>query len=210
MSIAEAISLFAIMVSLAAIPSASVALVVTRSATLGAANGVATSLGIVLGDLVFILLAVLGLSAVAETMGEVFVVIRYLGAAYLLWIGYSLLSSGKDQPIRLKETKSRTSLVASLLAGFLLTLGDVKAIFFYISLFPAFMDLSALTITDLSVIVLITVVAVGGVKISYAFSANRIVQLSTGSKVGLRLDNYAKKAAGSFMLGAGTYLIVKG
>ena len=66
MSIVEAISLLAIMVSLAAIPSTSVALVVTRSVTLGVANGVATSLGIVLGDLVFILLAVLGLSAVAK------------------------------------------------------------------------------------------------------------------------------------------------
>ena len=143
-------------------------------------------------------------------MGEVFIVIRYLGAAYLWWIGFSLLTSSKDQPIRVKDSKSRTSLVASLLAGFLLTLGDIKAIFFYISLFPAFMDLSALTIADISVIVLITIVAVGGVKIAYAFSANRIVQLSSGSKVGLRLDNYAKKAAGSFMLGAGTYLIVKG
>jgi threonine/homoserine/homoserine lactone efflux protein len=210
MGIIEAISLFAIMVSLAAIPSTSVALVVTRSATLGVTNGVATSLGIVLGDLVFILLAVLGLSAVAETMGEVFIVIRHLGAAYLLWIGYSLLTSRKDQPIRVKETKSRTSLVASLLAGFLLTLGDVKAIFFYISLFPAFMDLSALTITDLFVIILITVVAVGGVKVAYAFSANEMVKFSTGLKTGSKLGICAKKAAGSFMLGAGAYLIVKG
>jgi len=52
------------MALLAALPSASVALVITRSATLGVANGIAVSAGIVLGDLIFILLAIFGLSAV--------------------------------------------------------------------------------------------------------------------------------------------------
>ena len=59
MDLLDSISLFLIMIALAAVPSTSVALVVTRSATLGISNGVAVSLGIVLGDLVFIFLAIL-------------------------------------------------------------------------------------------------------------------------------------------------------
>ncbi len=39
-----------------------------------------------LGDLVFILLVLIGLSVVAETMGGLFMNIKYLGAAYLLWL----------------------------------------------------------------------------------------------------------------------------
>ena len=77
MSIIETISLFGIMAALAAMPSTSVALVVTRSATLGVGNGIAVAMGIVLGDLVFIMLAILGLSVVAEAMGNLFVVIKY-------------------------------------------------------------------------------------------------------------------------------------
>ena len=58
------------MAALAAIPSTSVALVLTRSATLGLANGIAVATGIVIGDLIFVLLALLGLYFVAGTMGK--------------------------------------------------------------------------------------------------------------------------------------------
>jgi threonine/homoserine/homoserine lactone efflux protein len=44
----------------------------------------------VVGDFVFILLAVYGLSAIAETMGNQFVLVKYLGGAYLIWLGVSL------------------------------------------------------------------------------------------------------------------------
>lgn len=79
-----AVTLFLIMLTLAALPSASVALVVTRSATAGFANGVAVALGIVVGDLLFVALAILGLSLLAETMGAFFAILKYLGGAYLI------------------------------------------------------------------------------------------------------------------------------
>jgi len=67
MGVAEAISLFVIMITLAVIPSSSVLLVVTRSLAHGIPNGISVSIGIVLGDIIFILLAILGLSVIAET-----------------------------------------------------------------------------------------------------------------------------------------------
>ena len=76
MSIIEAIALFGIMIALAALPSASVALVVTRSATLGIPNGMAVAAGIVTGDLAFVMLAAAGLSVLAESMGYLFSAIR--------------------------------------------------------------------------------------------------------------------------------------
>jgi len=205
MSIIETITLFGIMVVLAAIPSASVALVVTRSATLGVGNGIAVAAGIVLGDLVFIILAILGLSVVAETMGSLFMIIKYLGGVYLLWLGFTLITAKSKTTITVGKNRQKSNLVASFLAGFFLTLGDIKAIVFYVSLFPMFIDLSALHVVDILVITFVTVVGVGGVKILYAISATKIVSLARD----LKFENVARKTAGGFMVGAGSYIIVK-
>lgn len=58
------------MLLLAAIPSGSVGFVVISSASRGFSSGVAASLGIVAGDLIFVTLALLGMTALAEAMGE--------------------------------------------------------------------------------------------------------------------------------------------
>jgi len=148
------------MLVLAAIPSASVALVVTRSATLGVTNGIAVALGIILGDLVFVTLAILGMSFLAETMGSFFAVLRYAGGAYLIWLGVTLLRS-KQQMELTREYSSKLSLAASFISGLFLTLGDIKAILFYASLFPAFVDMSSLSANDMIGIVIVTILGVG-------------------------------------------------
>ena len=193
------------MLALAAAPSASVALVVTRSATMGVASGIAVAAGIVLADLVFVLLVILGLSAIAEAMGSLFIVIRYFGAIYLLWLGFSLLKMEGSACYAIGEAQAGISLITSFFAGFALTLGDIKAVFFYLSLFPAFIDLNALEAGDILLIVLITVASVGGVKVFYALSAAKIAALTKG----IKLQNIARRIAGGIMLGAGSYIIAK-
>ena len=205
MSIIESITLFGIMVVLAAMPSASVALVVTRSATLGIANGLAVSVGIILGDLVFITLAIFGLSVVAEVLGSLFMAIKFLGGLYLLWLGFSLLKAANQTKITVTKTSSKSSLFASLMAGFFLTLGDIKAIIFYASLLPIYIDLSAVKILEAFSIVFITIVSVGGVKVLYAVFANKVASFAQNMK----MENAARKGAGVLMVGSGSYLIVK-
>lgn len=205
MGILEATSLFLVMLTLSLIPSSSVALVVTRSVTHGVPNGISVSLGIVLGDLIFILLAILGLSVIAETMGWLFLTIKYIGATYLIWLGYTLLASKSTTTLTVKKTNQKGSLTASFLAGLFLTLGDIKAIFFYVSLFPMFVNLEALNPIDVVMIMLVTIVTVGGVKIFYAISANKIASRLKY----YNLESKTKKAAGGFMIGAGSYLIIK-
>lgn len=205
MNIIEIISLFGIMIVLAALPSASVALVVARSVTLGIRNGIAVAAGIVAGDLIFVLLAILGLSVVAETMGSLFMIIKYLGACYLLWLGISLLTSQSKTTITPNTFKQKSSLIASFLAGVFLTLGDIKAIIFYVSLLPMFIDLSALQTQDILIVLFVTITSVGGVKVFYALSAIKVADYARE----LKFENAARKTAGGLMLGAGTYLIVK-
>lgn len=205
MSIIESTALLGIMVALAAMPSTSVALVVTRAATLGVKNGIAVAAGIVVGDLLFVMLVILGLSALAEALGSLFLIIRYLGATYLIWLGLTLLARKHTTGFTTDNPAGKGRFTTDFLAGLALTLGDIKAIFFYLSLFPVFIDLAALQLTDVFIITAITVVAVGGVKVVYAFSAAKIATLSKG----LPFEPAIRKTTGGVMIGAGSYLITK-
>jgi threonine/homoserine/homoserine lactone efflux protein len=206
MTLYASLSLFLVLFGLAAMPSASVALVVTRAAMGGFRQGAAVAGGVVLGDLVFVALALLGMSFLAETLGAFFAVLKFAGGAYLIWLGIGLIRSrGATAAAGTGQTARPTSLVMSFAAGFLLTLGDVKAIFFYASLFPTFVDLTALTARDLALIVLVTIVAVGGVKLVYAFLAQRIV----GRLQHPGVQAIGRTVAGGMLVGAGGYLLAK-
>ncbi len=204
MNFIDAIFLFAVMAALAAIPSTSVALVLTRSATLGLANGIAVATGIVIGDLIFVLLALLGLSVVSKTLGDLFSGIKCLGGVYLIWMGITLLRS-RDKTNVTAEQHELGSLLTSFLTGLILTLGDIKAIVFYISLFPAFIDTRSLSPSDTAIILLITIVSVGGIKIVYAIVARRLAVLTWSLACGKTM----KRIAGGFMIGTGSCMIVR-
>lgn len=169
-------------------------LVVTaRSATAGFGHGVATALGVVAGDLVFILLAVFGLALLVELFGPAVTLIRYLGAAYLLWLAWRFWQAPRragPQP-----EGAAASHGSSFLLGLLITLGDQKAVLFYLVFLPAFLDITALSLADLLALVLITVAAVGGVKIAYAYAADR-VQGMLGAGAGLALNRGAALVLG--------------
>jgi threonine/homoserine/homoserine lactone efflux protein len=81
-------ALFGSMIVLAFIPSVSALVVSARSAASGFTHGVFTTIGIVAGDIIFIILAIYGLSVLAEFMGSRFSLIKYTGSAYLNMAGY--------------------------------------------------------------------------------------------------------------------------
>ncbi|MCD8482295.1 MAG: LysE family translocator [Verrucomicrobia bacterium] len=185
------ISFFLVMIALAAMPSASVALVVARSSGLGLLNGVATIAGIVMADLIFIGIAFLGMTALALAMGSIFSVLKYVGGAYLIWLGIQLLRSRGPMSLSVPDYRGGT-LLSSFAAGLLLTLGDLKAILFYASLFPALMDMTALTVVDIIMIASLTILTVGGVKLVYAVAAGAIIK-----RLGQReLSRQTKRIAG--------------
>jgi threonine/homoserine/homoserine lactone efflux protein len=196
------LGLLGALVVLAAIPSLSVLVVATRSATLGFHHGALTTLGIVVGDCVFIAIALGGLSLLMTALGTWAVLIKLLGGAYLVFLGIRLLRSrGGDSQV-LKPDK--TSLFSSFLTGLLITLGDQKATLFYLGFFPAFVDLTTLQFQDVAVILSLAVVSVGGVKLVYALMAERISGwLNTAVK--RRLNGLA----GIVMIAIGLFLILR-
>lgn len=196
-------ALAGIMVVGASVPSVSVFAVVTRSATLGFAHGALTSLGIVVGDVTFILLAIYGLSLLADVLGAHFALIKYLGGAYLIWLGITLGRSTTTPGTVVPN--SRSSAASSFMTGLLITLADQKAILFYLGFLPAFVDLTAVTWTDTSVILITAVAAVGAPKLVYALIGHAI-RPRIGKTSITRAINLI---AASVMIGVGVYLFVK-
>ncbi|MCC5642878.1 LysE family translocator [Nostoc sp. CHAB 5824] len=202
MTFSTIIALFSAMVVLASIPSVSVLVVCTRSATSGFIHGVFTTIGIVLGDIIFIIIAICGLSLLALTMGNLGVIIKYLGGAYLILLGIGLCKS-KSKDVVIQEV-IETSLLSSFLTGLFITLGDQKATLFYLGFFPAFVDISKVSYFDTSIIIAITIVAVGGVKLGYAFMAHRArLLISSKTRKGINI------AAGCVMIAVRVFLVTK-
>jgi threonine/homoserine/homoserine lactone efflux protein len=202
MTFSSIVALFSAMAVLAAIPSVSVLAVITRSATFGLMHGIFTSLGIITGDIIFILIAIGGLSLLAAKMGNLFILIKYLGAAYLIFSGIKLC---RVKPEDMKsETLPSSSLGSSFLTGLFITLADQKATLFYLGFFPAFLDMSKISFMDIGIIITIAIVAVGGVKLLYALvaSRSRILMRSSFSQ---RLNFLA----GCVMLAVSIFLVFK-
>lgn len=202
MDLYQLISLFAVLMALAALPSASVLLVVARASANGFRNGVAVSGGIVCADLLFATLALVGMAVVAELLGEFFTLVKYLGGLYLIWFGWHLLRRAPGKPTRVA---SGSSLVGDFAAGFLLTLGDAKAIFFYASVFPAFVDVGHVTIGQFVAVMFLTAVAVGVAKLAYARLASSTLLRSRFNRYGVPI----RKVAGIGVLGTGVLVIAK-
>ncbi|GAB3369476.1 LysE family translocator [Spongiibacter taiwanensis] len=205
MTLTTLLLLTAVMAALAAVPSVSVSLVVLRAATGGFVGGAAVALGVVIGDLIFVLLALTGMAAIAELLGSLFVGVKILAAIYLIYLGLRLLHKPLMQPVTTAPRVSGSGFCGGVAAGLLVTLGDIKAILFYASLFPAVVDVGQIGAVEISLIVIVTVVAVGGVKLAYAATARHLVGrwLRSGRQRPL------ERAAGLGMVGAGGYLLVR-
>jgi threonine/homoserine/homoserine lactone efflux protein len=164
-------ALFMAMMLLAAMPSLSVLLVTSKAATSGLRHGACVAAGVVVGDVIFILLAVFGLALVVNVFAGAWLVVKVAAAAYLVWLALGLLRSSV-RPDAFSEPPD-TSLQGSFMAGLLLTLADQKAIIFYLAFLPVFIDLAALSWVDVAALGMITMIAVGGVKLAYAYAATR-------------------------------------
>ncbi len=196
------VALFGAMMVLAIVPDASVIAVVGRSMASGYTHGLVTVIGILVGDLVFLMLAIYGLSAIAETMGDLFVVVKYLGGAYLIWFGLGLWRA-RSITVEVEEIQE-TSWVSNFLGGLTITLGDPKAILFYLSFLPAFLDLIRVSILDMGIIMVLAAISVGGTKLGYAYMADTARSLfeSSRARMGMHVT------AGSVMIGTGIFLVL--
>ena len=155
LSLTSISGLFLSLAVLAAVPSLSVLMVTSRAVSHGFRHGLLVAVGVVLADMLFIIVALYGLTFFIPWMGQWQWLVRLLAASYLIWWAIQLWNRST-----LSHTSPDQSLPAShknsLLLGFTLTLADTKAILFYIGFLPTWVDSSRLTPFDISIILLIT------------------------------------------------------
>lgn len=115
--------------------------ILTRSGREGHAVGLAAALGINAGCLVHTAAAVLGISAILMTSAIAFSVLKYLGAAYLVWIGVRMLFSRTAE--RQPTVTRGLGLGAAFRQGMLTNVLNPKVALFYLAFLPQFVSMHA-------------------------------------------------------------------
>ena len=171
--------------------------ILARTISNGAASGIAYGAGTVVGILIFLVLAVFGLSFIAAKMAIAMSVLRYGGAIYLIWMGISLWTAVPVVP-DLQPISGRRGLLAIFATGIALNLGNPKMPLFYVALLPnvvgTSLDAGHLGVLTM-VILAVEVVVIGG----HVILAGRARSLLRTPKIVRRVN----RAAGGVMIGAG-------
>jgi len=188
---------------LAITPGPGVFATVARALASGFAHASVVVLGIVIGDLVFLLLAIYGLAAAAGLLGGLFALVKYLGAGYLLWLGLKLWRS---EDVAASATPvEESSWSANLTSGLLITLGNPKVILFYLGFLPAFVDLATLNAGDVVIIAGVVSLVLGATMLGYAYAASRARRLFESRETKRMLN----RTAGSVMIATGAVLATR-
>jgi len=181
----------------AASPGPGIAAIVARVLGRGPKGAVAFSIGVALGDVVWLSFAVLGLAALAQSFHGVFLVIKYLGAAYLLYIAYKLWTApAASQEVEANRAAEHPAKL--FLAGLAVTMGNPKVMVFYLALLPTFLDLTRITVLGFAELALATLTVLGVVFAGYIVLAARARRLFTSPRA-VRILN---RATGTVMAGA--------
>jgi threonine/homoserine/homoserine lactone efflux protein len=126
---------------LAITPGPGIFYVLTRSLKGGRREGYASSFGTAIGGLFHVVAAALGLSAILATSALAFFVVKYAGAAYLIYLGIRTLMSKDDMPVMETEVVSNNK--RAFYQGILTEVLNPKTALFFLAFIPQFVDMNA-------------------------------------------------------------------
>ena len=158
LTLAQLLPYAAALAVLAATPGPVVAALIARSATGGVRAAVPLAAGVAVGDILWPLLAMLGIGVVSGLWANFLLVLRYAGAAILVLMGVQLVRRAEAAALAVASgTLSRESGLAAFSAGLMVIAGNPKAILFYMGVLPGFFDFRRLTPLDMAVICAVSV-----------------------------------------------------
>lgn len=181
----------------AAIPGPGVTALVARALGSGFRSSLYMAAGLVVGDLTYLTAVVLGLALVAQTFGTVFLVVKWLGVAYLAWLAWTFWHSGITAET-IEAKKGRRDFLTNFLAGLTVTLGNPKTMIFYLALTPTLVDLRTVTLHDFAILALVTTAVLLIVLVPYLVLAAKARSLLKAPRA-LKVLN---RVAAAFMGGA--------
>lgn len=186
------VSVYAIAV---ATPGPGIVAIVARSIASGFYAAIPVTLGMVAGDLTLLALSVFGLAIVAQQMGELFFAIKIAGALYLVYLGYKYWTA----PVEHMQAAAPASSTNGFLAQYALTIGNPKAIAFFVALMPTVVDLQHITVWGYLEIAAVVCIVLPMITLTYAALASR----ARGFFESVTARRRMNKGAGVVMAGAG-------
>jgi homoserine/homoserine lactone efflux protein len=189
-------------VALALAPGPTVTVIVASSLRFGAKAGVAITAGTILGMLVWLFAAAIGLSAVTESQSVVFTVLRYAGAAYVIWLGIKLLLS--DGSFNMQMT-GKSDIASLATQGFAVILSNPKMFVLYGVIIPPLLSGFGGPVSGTLILGGTFVLAATICDLAYAFAAGR-----AGSWLMQRSHlRTIEIVAAVFLIGAGLWLALR-
>jgi threonine/homoserine/homoserine lactone efflux protein len=181
----------------AASPGPGIVALVARVIGAGPSGVVPFIAGLIVGDLIWLAGAVFGLAVIAHTFHEAFAVVKFAGAAYLLYLAYRMWTAPAETKA-LAAASRRDGHARLFLTGLSVTLGNPKVVGFYLALLPNLIDLGHVDLLGYAELAGLCVSVLTVVLGAYALAAARIRAVFTSPRA-IRLFN---RTGGTLMAGA--------
>jgi len=185
-------------------PGPGIIALVARVIGTGVRGAAAYAAGFVIGDLVWLSVAILGLAVIAQQFSQVFLVIKYVGAGYLIYLAYRMWTA-PTQRIDVAADTTREGQWRLFLGGLALSLGNPKVMAFYVALLPSLIDINRIGILGFAELVAICVVVLTVVLGGYVIAAARARKLFTSPRA-MKLLN---RTGGTMLAGAAVAVAAK-
>ena len=191
---------------LVAIPGPNTLYIIARSVQQGRMAGIVSSFGVQVGTIVHVVAAAFGLSALLLSSAAAFNVVRYGGAAYLIYLGIKTLLSKEN--IELERGLQKTKLSRVFTQGVVVNVLNPKTALFFFAFLPQFIDPARGAVATQIIILGAILMLLGTLSDSiYALAAGSIGNRLRGN---LRLLRAQRYFAGSVYLGLGAATALTG
>lgn len=165
------LALFAGALALAAgSPGPSIAALVARTIARGWRDVLPFLAAMWVGEVMWLMAALAGLSALAQTFHGVFVVLKWAGVAYLIYLAVQMWRAPVAQAGALPPPAAPWAMFG---AGMALTLGNPKIMVFYVALLPVLIDVPSVTVGDAVALAVTCVVVLAAVDLAWTCAAHR-------------------------------------
>jgi len=178
-------------------PGPAVLLVLSQGLTRGTSRSVYASLGILTGNAFYFALSATGLGAILIASYEVFSAIRWIGAAYLVWLGVTAFF-GKSAVLTVGPA-APVSRLRTFVNGIVLQVANPKALVFFVALLPQFIDPRGSVVAQVAILGVTSVVIEFFVLLAYGTLAGRLTAVAARP----RFQTLANRVAGTMLVAAG-------
>ena len=188
--------------ALALVPGPSVTVIIANSLKHGTRAGLMNALGTQAGVIIWLGIAALGLGAAIQLMGAWFVLLRYAGAAYLIWLAFKLFQSKGDLAVATERVRPRGSF---FLQGFVVIMSNPKMLVLFGALIPPFIPAGA-NVVEMTLVLGVTSMVIAAIGDScYALAAGR-----AGAWLSRKRIRAIEIISGSCLVGGAAWMVLKG